>query len=140
MLNSSTCQMLIFLNSGTIALMESQIETMKGNLAALKNQNKKQRKEKKEKKREKRISPPVASSSKANGKSSKPSQKKKGSNKEKVADDDVLSFDQKKELSEAMENLEEEKMEKAIAIIHEGLPHIRDVRIDVEFLARAGTY
>ena len=114
--------------------MESQIETMKGNLAALKNQNKKQRKEKKEKKREKHISPPVASSSKANGKSSKP-QKRKGSNKEKVADDDVLSFDQKKELSEAMENLEEEKMEKAIAIIHEGLPHIRDVRTDVEISA-----
>lgn len=84
--------------------MESQIETMKGNLAVLKNQTKKQRKEKKEKKREKHVSPPVASSSKANGKLSKPSQKKKSSKKEKLPDD-TLSFDQKKALSEGISQL-----------------------------------
>lgn len=107
--------------------MESQIETMKGNLAVLKNQTKKQRKEKKEKKREKHVSPPVASSSKANGKLSKPSQKKKSSKKEKLPDDDTLSFDQKKALSEGISQLVGDKQEKVIAIIREGFPEIREV-------------
>lgn len=108
--------------------MESQIETMKANLAALKNQSKKPKKEKKEKKREKHSSPPVASSSKANGKT-KPVPKKKVSKKTAIPDDDVLSFDQKKDLSETIQTLDGEKLERVISIIHEGVPEIRDVCI-----------
>ena len=57
-------------------MLESQIDEMKGNLAALKasvKKPKKEKKEKREKKRDKQMSPPVASSSKANGKPAKQS-------------------------------------------------------------------
>ncbi|KAI5123582.1 hypothetical protein M0805_003400 [Coniferiporia weirii] len=115
-----------------IAMIESEIEAMRGNLAALKGQTKKQKKEKKEKKRDKRISPPVASSSKANGKAMKPLPKKKNSKKEKIPDDDVLSFDQKKDLSETITTLDGDKLEKVISIIHEGVPEIRDSTEEIE--------
>lgn len=111
---------------GTIALMESQIETMKGSIAALKGKPA-ERKPKKEKKKERPA--PVASSSKV----SKPpksggggsSNKRKG--KKPIADDDVLSFEQKKDLSEAIQKLDGNKLERVIQIIHEGVPEIRDV-------------
>lgn len=108
--------------------MESQIETMKNNLVALKSTNKKPKKEKKEKKREKHVSPPAPSTSKANGKVSKPMPKKKSSKKNAIPDDDVLSFDQKKDLSETIQTLDGDKLENVIRIIHEGVPEIRDVR------------
>lgn len=108
--------------------MESQIETMKGSIAALKAKPA-ERKPKKEKKRER--APPVASSSKG----SKPpkasgvggSNKRKG--KKPIADNDVLTFEQKKDLSEAIQKLDGPKLEKVIQIIHEGVPEIRDVSI-----------
>ena len=104
-------------------MMESQIETMKGSIAALKKPA--DRKPKKEKKRERAA--PVASSSKA----SKPPKASTGGNKRKgkkpIADDDVLTFEQKKDLSEAIQKLDGSKLEKVIQIIHEGVPEIRDV-------------
>jgi hypothetical protein len=105
--------------AGTIAIMESQIETMRGSIAALKGSKPAKEKKKKDK-RDKAA--PVASGSK----SSKPkASKKKG--KKAVADDDVLTFEQKKDLSEAIGKLEGAKLEKVVQIIHEGVPEIRDV-------------
>ena len=115
-------------------MLESQIDEMKGNLAALKasvKKPKKEKKEKREKKRDKQMSPPVASSSKANGKPAKQSGggggSKKKSSKKALVDDDVLSFDQKKDLSEAIQRLDGAKLEKVITIIHEGVPEIGEV-------------
>jgi hypothetical protein len=102
--------------------MESQIETMRGSIAALKKPIKKDKKLKRDK-------VPVASGSKgkaAKGVSGGVSGKKKGKNKQ-VADDDVLTFEQKKDLSEAIQRLDGTKLEKVIQIIHEGVPEIRDV-------------
>jgi hypothetical protein len=115
---------------GTIAMMESQIETMKGSIAALKGRPA-ERKPKKEKKRERPA--PVASSSKVSkppksgGGGGGSSNKRKG--KKPIADDDVLSFEQKKDLSEAIQKLDGNKLERVIQIIHEGVPEIRDVSV-----------
>lgn len=102
--------------------MESQIETMRGTISQLKNRPLKDKK-----KKTKQEKAPVPSSSKAS--LSKPpkaaTSKKKG--KKAISDDDVLTFEQKKELSEAIGKLEGAKLEKVIQIIHEGVPEIRDV-------------
>ncbi|TFK41386.1 Bromodomain-containing protein [Crucibulum laeve] len=109
-----------------IAAMESQIETMRSNLTALK--HKAPEKKKKEKKKEK---PPVASTSKAPVKQAK-APTKKSTKKKPVADDDVLTFEQKKDLSESISKLDETKLEKVIQIIHEGVPEIRDSTEEIE--------
>jgi hypothetical protein len=85
--------------------MESQIETTRNQITA------------------------VASSSKTGEGLKHSSNKKKG--KKPVADDDVLTFDQKKDLSEAIAKLDGVKLEKVIQIIHEGVPEIRDVSLIV---------
>ncbi|KAF8641126.1 hypothetical protein AX17_000768 [Amanita inopinata Kibby_2008] len=111
----------------TIAMMESQIETMKGSIAALKGA--KQPKDKKKKKE--REKPSVASGSKSSNKATKASSsKKKG--KKPIADDDVLTFEQKKDLSEAIGKLDGSKLEKVINIIHEGVPEIKDSNEEIE--------
>jgi phage protein D len=103
--------------------MENQIETMRGNIAALKSTKKKEKK----KEKEKREKAPTASTSKSAVKPAKASSKKK---KAKPAlDNDVLTFEQKKDLSESIAKLDEAKLEKVIQIIHEGVPEIRDVGI-----------
>jgi len=109
-----------------IAMMESQIETMRGSIAALKGA-KVQKDKKKKKDREKN---PVASSSKSTNKTSKSSSKKKS--KKPVAEDDVLTFEQKKDLSEAIGKLDGSKLEKVINIIHEGVPEIKDSNEEIE--------
>lgn len=101
--------------------MEKEIEAMRGNIEALKTKPK----EKKEKKKKDKA--PVASTSKASSKPVKASSKKKG--KKPVSDDDVLTFEQKKDLSESIGRLDDSKLEKVIQIIHEGVPEIRDVSI-----------
>ncbi|TFK57425.1 Bromodomain-containing protein [Heliocybe sulcata] len=112
-----------------IAEMENQIETMRANLAGLK--AKPQKEKKKEKKREKLA--PVASSSKASSKPPKQGgSSKKKSNKKTLPDDDVLSFEQKKDLSETIQKLDGSKLEKVIQIIHEGVPEIRDSTEEIE--------
>ena len=110
-----------------IADMESQIASMKNNLAALKRTGKEKHKEKKEK-REK-PAPPAASSSKSAPKQTKAPPAPKGSKKGKkpITDDDVLTFEQKKDLSDTIGKLDGAKLEKVIQIIHEGVPEIRDV-------------
>ncbi|KAI6045133.1 Bromodomain-containing protein [Pisolithus marmoratus] len=119
--------------SGRIANMEAQIESMRGNLLALKNQPGKEKKKEKKKKEK----PSTASTSKASG-----SRVPKAANavngtvkkksKKQAQDDDILTFEQKKDLSEAISNLEESKLEKVIQIIHEGVPEIRDSTEEIE--------
>ncbi|KAJ4476755.1 bromodomain-containing protein [Lentinula aciculospora] len=111
----------------TIAMMESQIETIRGTISQLKS------KPKDKKKKAKQEKAPVPSTSKASH--PKPpkqpvTSKKKG--KKTVTDDDVLSFEQKKELSDTIQNLEGSKLEKVIQIIHEGVPEIRDSTEEIE--------
>ncbi|RXW24743.1 hypothetical protein EST38_g1124 [Candolleomyces aberdarensis] len=114
-----------------IAQMESQIETMRGNLELLKNASAKSKKDKKKKKE--RELPPAPSTSKPPPKQTKPAAaptKKKS--KKPIPDDDVLSFEQKKDLSETISQLEGAKLEKVINIIHEGVPEIRDSTEEIE--------
>ncbi|KAI0067882.1 Bromodomain-containing protein [Artomyces pyxidatus] len=113
-----------------ILAMESQIETMRNSLVALK-QNKTEKKKKQPKKKD--LPPPVASSSKPPKKESKTAPKKKTVGKKaQITDDDVLSFEQKKDLSEAIQTLDGSKLEKVIQIIHEGVPEIRDSQEEIE--------
>ena len=113
-----------------IAEMEKQIEAMRGTISALK-----QKKEKPPKKVARQQPTPTASSSskpaKAAASSSKKATTTKKSGKKSAAvpgDDDVLTFEQKKDLSEAIQTLDGQKLERVIQIIHEGVPEIRDVR------------
>ncbi|KII93450.1 hypothetical protein PLICRDRAFT_171203 [Plicaturopsis crispa FD-325 SS-3] len=122
--------------AGTIAMMESQIESMRGNIAALKGA-----KPQKEKKEKKKPSKPKASSSTAGP--SKPKQPKPGMGNKRgpkkqpqMTDDDVLTFDQKKDLSEAIGSLDGTKLERVIQIIHEGVPEIRDVSLPQQLFLR----
>jgi len=104
--------------------MECQIETMRGNIAALKTT----KVPKEKKKKDRREKPPVASSSKPTSKQpGKTLSKKK--NRKAALDNDVLTFEQKKDLSESIAKLDEVKLEKVIQIIHEGVPEIRDVSV-----------
>ncbi|KAG6866801.1 hypothetical protein C0991_008737 [Blastosporella zonata] len=115
--------------SGAIAMMESQIEAMRGNIAALKS-NKVPKKKEKEKIHKPQ---PIASTSKVVNKplkTSSSSSKKK--TKKPIADNDVLTFEQKKDLSESIAQLDEQKLEKVIQIIHEGVPEIRDSTEEIE--------
>lgn len=100
--------------------MESEIEAMRNSVADLKKQPK-------EKKKVGRDKPMPSSSSKMAKVSSSKSSSSKKKGKKAVADDDVLTFDQKKDLSEAISRLEGSKLERVIQIIHEGVPEIRDV-------------
>jgi len=109
--------------------MEKQIEAMRGTISALK-----QKKEKPPKKAARHQPTPSASSSskpaKAAASSSKKATTTKKSGKKSAAvpgDDDVLTFEQKKDLSEAIQTLDGQKLERVIQIIHEGVPEIRDV-------------
>ena len=111
--------------------MEAQIESMHGNLMALKNKPAKEKK-----KKEKKEEAPVASSSKgavSRAPKAAPATNgnKRKTTKKPVAEDDVLSFEQKKDLSEAITSLDGVKLEKVIQIIHEGVPEIRDVSEDM---------
>lgn len=120
--------MLTGLYLGRIATMEAQIESMRGNLLALKNQPGKEKKKEKKKKDK----PLVGSSSKASGsRAAKAASAANGAVKKKskkpLPDDDVLTFEQKKDLSEAITKLDGSRLEKVINIIHEGVPEIRDV-------------
>ncbi|KAI9572650.1 Bromodomain-containing protein [Boletus coccyginus] len=115
-----------------IATMEAQIESMRGNLLALKNQPPKEKKKKK-----KEPKPAAASTSKSStSRNAKVTNAGNGAVKRKakkqVPEDDTLSFDQKKDLSEAITKLDGQRLEKVIQIIHEGVPEIRDSTEEIE--------
>jgi bromodomain-containing factor 1 len=109
-----------YLQLGQIAEIEQQLEVLQSQLSTLKNRPVKKKKE------DRRDKAPVASTSKAPPKQSK-SQPSKKKSKKPIADDDVLTFEQKKDLSESIGKLDGAKLEKVIQIIHEGVPEIRDV-------------
>lgn len=106
-----------------IAMMENQLATLKSGIDAIK---KKKPKKDKTQKRD-RYGASVAGSSK-NG---KPGLQKLGKKKKMktLPDEEVLSFEQKKDLSETIQNLDGAKLERVIQIIHEGVPEIRDVSV-----------
>lgn len=118
-----------------IAKMERQIENMRAEMEAKARASAPAPKQPKKVKKEKPA--PVASSSKApkppktSGPVNGGGNKRKG--KKAVGDDDALSFEQKKDLSEAIQTLDGPKLEKVIAIIHEGVPEIRDVSSAAEY-------
>jgi bromodomain-containing factor 1 len=106
----------------TIAAMESQIETKRNSISALKTQKEKKSKEVKEKGSS---ASTQAMASKVVKKETKaPPKKKAVAKKAQIPDDDVLSFEQKKDLSEAIQTLDGQKLERVIQIIHEGVPKI----------------
>ncbi|KAF8168327.1 hypothetical protein B0H34DRAFT_670517 [Crassisporium funariophilum] len=113
--------------AGAISAMEMQIRTMNEDLLALKNAKLPKEKKKKEKKKEKA---PVASTSKPSAKQPKAPSKKKL--KKNITDEDVLTFEQKKDLSESISKLDGTRLEKVIQIIHEGVPEIRDSTEEIE--------
>ncbi|EIM92793.1 Bromodomain-containing protein [Stereum hirsutum FP-91666 SS1] len=131
-----------------IAAMESQIETMRNSISALKSSgvSKPAKKEKKKEKHSKSssASAPIASSSKPSKKENKAPPKKKagggGGGKKNaaaaasqpVAEDDTLTFEQKKDLSDAITRIDGQKLERVIQIIHEGVPEIRDSQEEIE--------
>lgn len=101
--------------------MENQLATLKSGIDAIK--KKKPRKDKVHK-RDKYGASSVGTSK--NGKSSMQKLGKKKKMKT-LPDEEVLSFEQKKDLSETIQNLDGVKLERVIQIIHEGVPEIRDV-------------
>ncbi|KAI0034904.1 Bromodomain-containing protein [Vararia minispora EC-137] len=124
--------------AGAIAAMEQQMASMRESIEAMKAKSVKKTKVKEPKKKKpapppEPVSAPVPSSSKPKKESRPPPPKKKGSSKKVVIpDDDVLSFDQKKELSDAITTLDGSKLERVISIIHEGVPEIRDSQEEIE--------
>ncbi|KIY51397.1 Bromodomain-containing protein [Fistulina hepatica ATCC 64428] len=125
-----------------IAEMESQIAQMQNNLNELRAKPPKKKKEKKERVHHIPRHQPVASTSKPPPQPKPPKPPKTSTSKKKssgssnkrrpLPDDDVLSFEQKKDLSEAIGNLDGTKLEKVIAIIHDGVPEIRDSTEEIE--------
>lgn len=109
--------------------MEKQTEAMKGMISALKQQ----KKEESPKKAARQQPIPAASSSskptKAASLSSKKSTTKKSGKKSAAipGNDDVLTFEQKKDLSEVIQTLDGQKLGRVIQIINEGVPEIRNV-------------
>ncbi len=122
-------------SSGAVSILESQIEDMQRQLQSMKEHSSVPvaKKAKKEKKHKVEKAQPIASSSKstpkANGSAKLPPSSRKKIAKKPVTDDDVLSFEQKKELSDSIAQLDGSKLERVIQIIHEGVPEIRDVRL-----------
>jgi bromodomain-containing factor 1 len=133
----------------TIASLESQMEELRQNLAAVRSGASKKKPKKANSMNAAASSSsvsaathhskpaaapaPAASSSKpkpAKAASSAKAGSKKG--KGKLGDDDVLSFDQKKDLSDAIAQLDGQKLERVIQIIHEGVPEIRDSTEEIE--------
>ncbi|KAJ6574863.1 Bromodomain-containing protein [Mycena capillaripes] len=110
-----------------IAMMETQIELMRGNIQALRGKPK----EKKVKK-ERRDKVPIASSSKSSSKQQVKGLSNKKKPKKPISDNDVLTFEQKKDLSEAIAQLDGQKLERVIKIIHEGVPEIKDSTEEIE--------
>lgn len=119
-----------------ITELESQIESMNRALMAMKQKKEKLAREKKKAVEKRPPPPPVASTSKPtpkmNGKTAPPPVNRKKPSKKPVEDNDVLSFEQKKELSDTIGKLDGQKLEKVIQIIHEGVPEIRDSTEEIE--------
>jgi bromodomain-containing factor 1 len=117
----STGPVSIDLAAVAIAMMENQLATLKSGIDAIK-----KKKPKKDKRRDK-----YAPGSSKPGKSSIGKSAGKKKKLKTLPDEEVLSFEQKKDLSETIQNLDGPKLERVIQIIHEGVPEIRDVGVCV---------
>ncbi|KAJ7934796.1 Bromodomain-containing protein [Mycena leptocephala] len=109
-----------------IALMESQLELMRENIQALKG------KAKEKKKKERRDKGLVASPSKSSSSEQIKGLPNNKKGKKPVYDNDVLTFEQMKHLSEAIAQLNGQKLERVIKIVHEGVPEIKDSTGEIE--------
>jgi bromodomain-containing factor 1 len=105
---------------GRIAQLENKKAEIEAEIEKLRNPPPPKEKKKKEKKEK----APVASTSKP---PKQPKAQNKKKSKKSAADDDVLTFEQKKDLSEAIGKLDGSRLGRVIQIIHEGVPEIRDV-------------
>ena len=105
---------------GTVMMMEAQIQSLHSALSALKKKPKKDKKNKTYGAPKPPKAPRPATSSSFSG---VPKKKKKQSHD----DDEVLTFDQKKALSESIQTLDGAKLEKVLEIIDEVYPEIREV-------------
>jgi hypothetical protein len=101
-------------------MMEAQIQSLHSALSALKKKPKKDKKNKTYGVPKPPKAPRPATSSSFGG---APKKKKKQSHD----DDEVLTFDQKKALSESIQTLDGAKLEKVLEIIDEVYPEIREV-------------
>jgi Bromodomain extra-terminal - transcription regulation len=101
-------------------MMEAQIQSLHSALSALKKKPKKDKKNKAYSVPKPPKAPRPATSSSFGG---APKKKKKQSHD----DDEVLTFEQKKALSESIQTLDGAKLEKVLEIIDEVYPEIREV-------------
>src|ERR1700743_2221083 len=104
-----------------VMVMEAQIQSLHNALASLKKT--KPKKEKIRKPAPAIHKPPKPSNGKVGG-SSGPFKKKKKSGHD---EEDHLSFEQKKQLSESIQTLDGSRLEKVLEIIDEVYPEIREV-------------
>jgi len=106
---------------------------MRANLEELKSAVRPKKDKKKKKEREVAPAPSISRAPvpKSQPKPALPKNKKK----KLIPDDDVLTFEQKKDLSETISRLEGGMLEKVINIIHEGVPEIRDVSHSLQAFA-----
>ena len=104
---------------GTVMMMEAQIQSLHSALSALKKKPKKDKKNK----TYGAPKPPKAPRPATSSFSGVPKKKKKQSHD----DDEVLTFEQKKALSESIQMLDGAKLEKVLEIIDEVYPEIREV-------------
>lgn len=105
---------------GTVMMMEAQIQSLHSALSALKKKPKKDKKNKAYGAPKPPKAPRPATTSSFGG---VPKKKKKQSHD----DDEVLTFEQKKALSESIQTLDGAKLEKVLEIIDEVYPEIREV-------------
>lgn len=105
---------------GTVMMMEAQIQSLHSALSALKKKPKKDKKHKAYSVPKPPKAPRPAAFSSFGG---VPKKKKKQSHD----DDEVLTFEQKKALSESIQTLDGAKLEKVLEIIDEVYPEIREV-------------
>lgn len=113
-------------------MMEAQIQSLHSALSVLKKKPKKDKKNKAYGVPKPPKAPRPAASSSFGG---APKKKKKQSHD----DDEILTFDQKKALSESIQDLDSAKLEKVLEIIDEVYPEIREVRTLV-FFVRIGAH
>jgi hypothetical protein len=115
--------------SASITALTQQLESVKSNIAALQ----KKKAKRKEEKRKAKVATQASNGPRASGSRAYNGAAPKKKGKARTADaDEVLSFEQKRELSEAIGLLEGAKLERVIQIIHEGVPEIRDSQDEIE--------
>ncbi|KAL1739176.1 Bromodomain-containing protein [Schizophyllum fasciatum] len=126
-----------------LSQMQREMQELQHNIEALKRKKQqeaaaKKKKQQQEKKALKEAAPgpsaPVGRPPKAVKNGAPPPKKKAKKDKE----DDSLTFDQKKELSEVISTLEGPKLERVIKIIHEGVPEIaasnEEIELEIDLL------